>query len=223
MNSINKTILKWSSITCILTFLIWIFSFIAISLREPLFFWSGIEDYIKYIHSNDQVFQNLAKAFMLVFAIAFFVLVSALSEYSSNERKLAGKLATGFALGFLILSGMHYFVQVTAVRWAEMPSDLIAIEQFLQAKPTSAMSSVNMLAWSIFLGLSALFLYVSIKGIPGSRQIRISNMILMVSAFMTTIGFLSQTDILTFIGVNLGAGGGLLYLSIASLRMSSFR
>ncbi|MFD1706444.1 hypothetical protein ACFSCZ_06705 [Siminovitchia sediminis] len=55
-------------------------------------------------------------------------------------------------------SSMNYFVQFTAVRLSIGNGQLEGLEQFVQWNPTSAFYSINLLGWTLFLGLASFFM-----------------------------------------------------------------
>ncbi|NLF41904.1 MAG: hypothetical protein GX587_04350, partial [Bacteroidales bacterium] len=159
----NKIVLNtglWSAIICLSAFVVWIVSFVGIAIQSPLFAWTNIEAYIDYINNNDQFFQYLAKSFMIVFSLAYMTLSMVLYEFTSTERKILAKIANAFSIMFVILSSAHYFVQISSVRFAVNAKNFSGLGHFIQSNPTSFISSVNMLGWTLFLGLSTSFLYL---------------------------------------------------------------
>ncbi len=216
----NKTILNtglWSAIICLAAFIIWIIAFTGIAIQAPLFYWTNLEDYIVHVHAHSQFLPNLAKSFMILFSLGYLVLAMVFYEFTLPERKILARIALVFAIMFALLSSVHYFGQVSFVRFAIAKNEYAGLEHFLQANPVSFLSSVNMLGWTLFLGLSNLFLYVGLSHTTTSRGIRIGILINAVSCIFGGIGYLFQIDLLTFIFMNLGIGLGFMIMSVASI------
>lgn len=217
----NKTMLNtgwWSAMTCLIAFVIWIIAFAGIAIQAPLFYWTNLEDYINHVHAHSQFLPYLAKTFMIVFSLGYMVLVMVFNEFALPERKILAKIALVFAIMFAMASSIHYFVQISYVRFAIENEEYTGLEHFLQSYPTSFLSSVNMLGWTLFLGLSNLFLYAGLDHPTASRGIRIGSLINAVSCIFGGMGYLFQIDLLTFIFMNLGIGLGFMILSVASIR-----
>lgn len=217
----NKIVLNTGlvfSVLCLLSFVVWIISFVGIAAGTPLFYWSDMGAYIEHITANDQFFQYLAKSFMIVFSLSFMTMAFVYHEFVDNSRKLLSRIAVAFAVMFAVLSGMHYFVQISSVRFALADGQTEGLQHFLQAYPRSFSSSVNMFAWTVLLGTSSLMLYLALK--PGSLNKGIKTGLLFnaVSCIMAGIGFLTQTDIITFFFINIGVGGAFIIVTIASVR-----
>lgn len=217
----NKIILKlgfWSAMICLACFIIWIVAFIGIAISSPLFFWTNMEDYIHYVNENAQFFQYLAKSFMIVFALAFLILTIVFHEITTSEKKILSKISVAFAVMFTLLISVHYFVQISAVRFAINNGHYDGLEHFLQAMPTSVISSVNMLGWTLFFGLSSLFQYFAFKPDTATKTIRLGLLINGISCLSAGVGFLLQIDVITFIFINLGVGGAVIFISISAMR-----
>ena len=217
----NKIILNtglWSAITCLTAFIIWIIAFTGIAIQSPLFHWTNIEDYIYYVKSNNQFFQYLAKSFMIIFSVGYMILTIVFYEFIVAERKILVKIAIVFSIMFALVSSIHYFVQISSVRFAIAENEYSGLENFLQSNPISFLSSVNMLGWTFFLGLSTLFLYIGLASNSGTKGIRLGLLINAVSCILGGIGYLFQIDIITFIFMNLGVGLAFFIMTISSIR-----
>jgi len=217
----NKIIINtglWSAILCLTSFVVWIISFTGIAISSPLFYWTNLEEYIDFVNNNNQFFQYLAKSFMIIFALGYMVLLFVFYEFVGIQRQLLAKIAIAFSLMFALLTTVHYFVQISAVRFAFIEEQFSGMEHFIQAKPTSVMSSVNMLAWTIFLGLSSLFMYFSFVPDSVTKSVRLGLLINSISCFFAGIGFLFQVDLITFISINLGVGVAFFMITISAIR-----
>ena len=216
----NRTTINtglYAAIICLASFIIWIISFVGIALTSPLFFWSGLQDYVDYATTTPQFFQYLAKSFMILFSLAYLALIMVFREYTNDDRKLLGNLSLAFALMFALASAIFYFVQVSAVRFAIAESSYAGLEHFVQANPTSVLSSVNMLGWTLFLGLSSLFIYLALRPDKLTKAIRLGLLINTVSCLSAGIGYLFQIDLITFISINLGVGVAFILVTISSV------
>ncbi|MBN1970402.1 MAG: hypothetical protein JW870_13625 [Candidatus Delongbacteria bacterium] len=218
----NKNILNiglWSAIICLTSFIVWIISFTGIAIQSPLFYWTNIENYIDYYKNNSQFFQYLAKSFMIIFSMAYMILTIVFYEFTTTERKILTKIAIVFSIMFALVSSVHYFVQISSVRFAIVENEYSGIEHFLQSNPISFISSVNMLGWTLFLGLSTLFTYLGLILNSVTKGLRLGLLINVISCFLGGIGYLFQIDLLTFVFMNLGIGLGFIMLTVSSIRL----
>lgn len=217
----NKNILNiglWSAIICLTSFIVWIISFTGIAIQAPLFYWTNIEDYIDYYKGNSQFFQYLAKSFMIIFSLTYMIVTIVFYEFTTTERKIHAKIAIVFSIMFALVSSIHYYVQISSVRFAIAENQYTGLENFLQSNPTSFLSSVNMLGWTLFLGLSSLFMYLSFIPKSMTKGVRLGLLINGISCFSGGIGYLFQIDLMTFVFMNLVIGLGFLMITISSIK-----
>jgi hypothetical protein len=217
----NKIIIKTglgSSVICLAALVVWVVSFTGIALSSPLFYWTNLQAYIEYVHTNNQFFQYLAKSFMIVFALGYMILSIVFYEFAPEHKRVLAKIATTFAILFAMLASVHYYIQISAVRFAFMEEQFSGLEHFIQARPTSLVSAINMLGWTIFLGLSSLFMYGALLPKAMTKGIRIGLLINAISCLGAGVGYLFQIDIITFIGINLGMGIAFFIMTMSSTR-----
>jgi hypothetical protein len=116
---------------------------------------------------------------------------------------------------FAAMIGIHYFVQLTAVRLSIQQGQLTGMEQIVQANPLSAVSAINMLGITLFLGLASIFLVPIFSGGQVERVIRYA---FLVNGICCLIGFLSyilQINVLLFLTINFGMGGAVTLATIS--------
>jgi hypothetical protein len=199
-----------------LVFIIWLFSYIVISLSSPIFYWIDFQDYLIYVQDNNQFFQYLAKFFMLLFGPLFFVLLNSFYDIVPEGKKVLVRLGAFFGLGFAILSSLHYFIQLSSVRMNILKGTTVGLEHFVQANPYSVSTAADMLGWTLFLGIASAFMAPAFIGNKVQLTIRYAFIINAVSCLMGGIGYLFRIDIMTFFFINVGIGGSILTIAIAS-------
>lgn len=218
MNTLSNKIGLTSSLILLISFVVWIICFVAIAATSPLFYWTNLQDYLSFVESNSQAFQNIARFFMLIFGPAWVVFIVSFYDHTPEDKKMLIRLALLFGLAFAILSSINYFVQLSAVRLNILYDKTAGLEHFVQANPNSIMTAITMLGWTLFLGLSSLFILpIFNKGERLSRIIRIAFLVNGISALLAGIGYVFQIDAITFLFINLGVGGSVMTLSIASV------
>ena len=215
MKTLSYNIGFWSSILLTLSFVAWIVCFTGIALTSPLFYWTNLSDYIVYAQSYNQVFQNIAKAFMLILGPLYMLLINSYYDYAEDKKVLV-RISLLFATAFALLSSTHYFVQLSAVRLNILSGQINGLEHFVQANPYSVMTSIDMLGWTLFLGLSSFFIFPIFTGNRLNMVIRYAFIINGISCMLAGIGYLFKIDVLTFLFINLGVGGAIMTVSIAS-------
>ncbi len=214
MNRLSVQIGFWSALICALAFLAFAICFVAVLTTSPLFFWTDLSDYMAYIQENGQFWASLARLCMLVFAPAFVILLAAIHDYSDDEKKVLSRISQSFGILFAAMISIHYFVQLTAVRLSIQQGQLTGMEQIVQANPLSAVSAINMLGFTLFLGLASIFL---VPVFSGGRTERVIRYAFLVNGICCLIGFLSyilQINVLLFLTINFGMGGAVTVATI---------
>ena len=163
--------------------------FVGIASTSPLFYWTNLSDYKEFVNSNSHFFQYLAKSFMIVFAISYLVLLFCFYEFISADKKILARIGLVFGMFFSLLTSIHYFIQISAVRFAINNQQFEGIEHFLQANPISVMTSVVMLGWTVFFGLSSIFMYFALNRNSLNRTIKMSFLFNGISCLIAGFGF----------------------------------
>lgn len=219
MNSLSSKIGFWSAVVMFTMLIGWIVCFTGIALTSPLFQWTNMADYLVFEKTNNQTFQYIAKSVLILFGPCYVLLISSFYDFTGEHKKTLVRISLIFALAFAILSSLHYFVQLTSVRMSIDQGSTGGLEHFVQANPYSVMTSADMLGWTLFLGLSSLFVAPVFTGSGLQKLLRYAFLLNGLSCFLAGIGYLFRIDLMTFVFINLCVGGALLVISISSIRL----
>jgi hypothetical protein len=108
---------------------------------------------------------------------------------------------------FAALTAISYFVQLSAVRLAIQKNAIEGLEQVVQANPISAVAAINVLGWSLFLGLASLFMAPVFTGRGLQRFISICLWINGAMCLLGGVGYVLDNTALVFLTLNFGMGG----------------
>ncbi len=158
MNPISQKIGYWSALLSAISLILFMLSFIGVILSPPLFLWTDLPAFIQYTTENNSIFPILARVCSLALAPLFLILFNALYDYAPADKKILARISLHCILASAVLIGLHYFVQLTAVPHSLANNQTTGIEQFIQANPDSPILAINMLGWTLFLGLASLFI-----------------------------------------------------------------
>jgi hypothetical protein len=214
MNKLAARLGFWSSFGGAAAFLLFIVCFTAIALTNPLFTWTNLSDYLAYNQKYDQTFRYIAQTAMLCFGPLYVLMLNSIHDFARDEMKPLSRAAIAFGAIFAALIGIHYFVQISAVRLNVDKGQVEGIEQFLQANPSSAIMAVNMLGWTLFLGLSSLFIAPVFSGSKLAGAIRLLFLLNGAFCILAGIGYVFEIVPLVFVTINLGMGGCVTALTI---------
>jgi hypothetical protein len=154
---------------------------------------------------------------MLLFGPLYVLFINSCYDHAADDKKVLVRISVLFGIAFAILSSVHYFVQLTTVKINIEQGHFDGLEYLVQANPYSVMSSINMLGWTLFLGLSSFFIFPVFKGDRLNKIIGYAFLFNGISCFLGGVGYMFHVDLLTFIFMNLGLGGAVMTFSIASI------
>ncbi len=225
INHLSARLGFWSAFFGALTFLIFTVCFVCIVALQPLFTWTTLADYVTYTQTHGSLLPDLARLMMLCFSASYIVLLNAIYAYAGAEQKILVRISLCFGLTFAMLTGAHYFVQISTVRLALAAGTFAGLEQIVQANPYSAFSAINMLGWTFGLGLSSLFMAPvfaahSVSTHPSTRSgvakvIRAAFFLNGIFCVLGGVGYVSKSIVLVFLTINFGMGGAVMVLTIA--------
>lgn len=204
----------WSSLLIVVIFVIFTLCFIAIPLSGPLFVWTTLSDYVTYATTQEQFFQHLARLMMLLFGPLYIILLHAIHEYAAEEQRLWVRISLSFGIMFAALTGINYFVQLSAVRLSIESGVTMGLEQLVQANPISLVAAMNLLGWSVGLGLSSLFVAPVFSGSRTASVVRYAFLLNGICCLLGGVGYLFDNILLIFITLNFGLGGAVLTAAV---------
>jgi hypothetical protein len=207
MNRVSAKLGFWSSLGSAILFLLFTVCFVAVVIGNPKFTWTNISDYVAFTQSYDQAFKYIAQTAMLLFAPLYVLILSSIHDFTEAEMKPLSRAALAFGIVFATLASLNYFVQISAVRLNIDKGHIEGIEQFIQSRPDAVITAINMLGWTLFLGLSSLLVApVFSQGTLG-RALRILFALNGTICLLAGIGFVVDNVVLVFLAINFGMGG----------------
>jgi len=218
----NNTALKvgyWAAVIAVVAFVAYVVCFVAILLTNPIFVWTNFDDYIKIAQTSNQAFKHISMVFMIVYGACFVIQLSSIEEIIETSKKYYAKIAELFGVGFFVLIGINYFIQLSAVRLQVKAGQTNGLEQFVQANPISAFSAVNMLGWTVFFGLSCIFIALALGSTKIEKIIKyafFANGFMMISS---AIAYILDVTILLFLCMYPGMGAAVMTATISLCKM----
>lgn len=214
MNKKALNVGYWSAVIAVLAFVAYTICFIAILLVNPVFIWTDFETYVKAVQTTNQTFKHIAMLFMILYGACFVIQLCSIEEITESSKKYYVKIAELFGAGFFALIGINYFIQISAVRMQIKTGQINGLEQFIQANPISGIAAVNMLGWTIFFGLSCIFVAWAFGDTRIERIIKYAFLANGAMMLITAIGYLFDIAIIVFLFMNIGMGVAVLTATI---------
>ena len=205
----------WAALGCVAAFVTFTAAFIGLLFVRPLFLWSDLAAYLAFDRAYPTWLPDLARLAMLLFGPLFVVVLNSVYDLAAPAQKSLARLALLFGLGFAVLTGAHYFVQLTAVRASIAAGVTDGLVQVVQANPYAAFAALNMLGWTLFLGLAALCAAPVFTGKGLARVIRYALVATGLICLLGGAGYLAQNAPLVFVTMNPAMGGAVLTTTVA--------
>lgn len=204
----------WSAVAIAVSFVLYTVAFVGILLTSPLFMWTNLEDYVFYTQHYGQSLQHLARLLMLIFGPLFVVLLNSIHDAAPADRRVLSRTALSFGIAFAVLSSINYFVQLTTVRLSLSSGQTAGLEHIVQANPYSTITAINMLGWTLFLGLASLFVAPVFGGDRLAGIIRGAFLLNGVFCLVGGVGYVLEITALVFLTINLGLGVAVLVAAV---------
>ncbi len=218
MNKLVARLGFGATLVSLLSFFVYTISFVAIALNSPLLNCTDSQDFNTYYN---QFFRNLAMTFMLIYCICYVIEMVCLEEWVEQSKRVLAKLAVLFGLGFSLLAGICYFIQITSVRLQLQIGKIDGLEQFIMSRPTSGIAAINMLGWTVFYGISSLciaFCFGNSKIENFCRYSFLANALFMLVA---AVGYIANVTVVVFVCMYIGLGGTMLATALGLCRLFS--
>ena len=205
----------WAAVGCVLTFAAFTAAFVGLLFVRPLFLWSDLATYLAFDRAYPTLLPDAARLAMLLFGPLFVILLNSIYDLAAPQQKSLARLALCFGLGFALLTGAHYFVQLTAVRASVAAGVTDGLVQVVQANPYSAFAALNMLGWTLFLALATLCAAPVFAGGGLARVIRYALIATGLICLVGGVGYVAQNAAVVFVAMNPAMGGAVLIATVA--------
>jgi len=192
--------------------------FLGLFIINPIFEWTTLNDYVEYCQTYNQSLKHIAQSSMIVLSIALVIVIALIDDFTNIDRKFFSKLSLIFASISCTLLSLGYFIQVTSVRWNFAKNSVSGLEQFIQFYPDSAILSVIMLGYTLFLGLTAVSILPVFNKSKKEKWVKWGFAINGISCVLGLIGFIFQIIPLILFATNIGNGIGLIILGIGLMK-----
>jgi hypothetical protein len=214
MNKHASSLGFWSSAVIALLVILIDAGMILSSVLFPMNSITSVESYAKSFNS----LQMLPFIPSLILAPMFVIMMLAIHQYASNEKKVLSQLGFSFSLICAAILSLHYYIQLTVVQQGLLNNEIAGLWQFAAPNPHSFFWTLAALGYG-FMGISLLFA-APVFSAKSERTLKW----LLITNGIVGVGFLIGNAIGIFI-VNILASfvWGVLFLIAAMLLAKKFR
>ncbi len=146
----------WSAVFLLLTGIGYGASFITMVVFYPGTAWNGVERFAADYRTGWGTVLLFMQMMAFLQPIAFVTLVASVHDLAAPDKKIWAGAGLVFAVAFMVVSGMNYFIQMTVVRQSILAGQLEGMAQLIQLNPASPMFALVILSWGLFQGMASL-------------------------------------------------------------------
>ncbi len=146
-------------------------------------------------------FASVFSAITIFSALGILVLFAVLFSYAAVERKLFGLVALSFCILFTGMTTINRFVHLAVVRPSLAANRAAGLEWFLPYGSNSVMFSLEILGWSVFLGLACLFAAFIFHLDRLERGLFWSVLVIALLNLASTLSLFTGNGLFTFLGL----------------------
>jgi len=199
MNRLSIKLGLWAAVLIAITFIVYTISFSAILLFFRIPTWTSLPDFIASTSGNWFFPYTFCQFLAFLTPPLFVLLINSVHDNTSDVKKSLTRASLCFSLIFATLSSIHYFVQFTAVRLGMLHGHTDGLEQFIQLNPDSVIVAINMLGWTVFFGLSSLFIVPIFSSGKLGKVIKFSFLVNGIICILGAIGYILEVTILNIL------------------------
>jgi hypothetical protein len=218
LGGLSSKIGFWSAVFLFMTGVGYAACFIAMILFYPGTAWNGVERFAADYRTGWGTVLLFMQLMAFLQPIAFVTLASSVYDLAAPDKKIWARIGLLFALAFMIVSGINYFIQMTVVRQSVMAGHLEGMAQLIQLNPGSPMFTLVILSWGMFQGLASLaiapvfgsgklenalkwlLVIYGLNGLMGGVGCLLGNMGMMV-AFLAITNIVQPFVVIAFAGI----------------------
>jgi hypothetical protein len=202
---ISKATIKlgyWTALGIAVAFSIYTAGYVTILAAYRIPQWTDTTSFAASINQPWFLLFTICQVMAFIVAPLYALLVNCLHEYARPEQKILARASSSFAIIFATLSSIHYFVQFGTIRQGMLAGNLQGLEQFIQLNPGSVIASINLLGWTLFLGISSWLIAPVFAGNGVQRVIKIALVCNGIFCLAGATGYLLQIPALILLFFN---------------------
>jgi hypothetical protein len=214
---VNRLSIKlgfWSALLIAILFCLYTLIYIAVLLSFHIPKWTNIQDFVLSINQPWFILFTLCQVLAFLTGLLFIPLFSSIHDYTDMNQKVLSRCALCFVTVFALLSSIHYFVQFSTVQLNIATDNLQGLEHLIQLYPGSAIASINLLGWTIFLALASFFISPIFSGSKLEKVIKYTFIANGILCMLGAFGYIFNIVVLNYIFFE-GMGAAIIIISIS--------
>ncbi|MBB6451678.1 hypothetical protein HNQ94_000099 [Salirhabdus euzebyi] len=198
----------WGAVLFTITGILYGVSMGVLLSKYPIPKYIDLEQYLMEVDNKFIDLYSFSQGFAFVSTLLFVFFLCTVHLCVQQTKKFISLLSICFGSAFMILACINYFVQFSIVRQSIHLGVTQNLENLVQFNPNSLMNAINMLAWTLFLGLTCLLLGFLFKGVGIKLYTNLSFFVTSLFCLIGFFGFVFNEQFLLLI-FQLGMTAGL--------------
>ena len=157
MYELDRKMGYWSVLALAIIGYLYALSYVAVVVLFPMKPWINIQTHIVEFTGAYKAFFTATQILAWLLSLAFLFVSVVIYRITTEHKKILSTIGLMFALVFLTLSSMHYYIQWAAVNRGIATGNLEGLSMFVQSNFDSPISALNVIGWTLFFGMADIF------------------------------------------------------------------
>jgi energy-converting hydrogenase Eha subunit C len=215
MSKLSSKLGFWASVLIAFAFIVYTISLSAILLFFRIPHWTSLPEFVASTSGTWFPLYSACQFLAFLTPPLFVLLINSIHDKATFEEKTLTRASLCFAVIFATLSSINYFVQFSTVRLGMLHGRPEGLEAFIQLNPDAVITAFNILGWTVFFGLSSLFIVPLFSSGKLEKVIKFSFLVNGIICFLGAIGYVFEINILNTLFFY-GMGAAVIVISISS-------
>lgn len=186
----------WSSILMLIAMALYAIGLGVFITLHPLPQWTDLPTFLSAIDNKWLTINAIIQFIGFLCAPLSIVLLHSIHDYAEKNKKILARISISFSIVFTVLSSIAYYLQCTFIQQNIRNGTVDNLDLFINYNPNSITSSLTVLAWNFFLGLSFTFIAPVFHGSTLNTAIKT---LLMLIGMISFLGFVGAICKITFL------------------------
>ena len=146
--------------------------YLLFAILFPMQVWNGMADFASYFSGAYAIMFTIIQICAFSISLLMFLFGAVVYQAAPQGKKAIGLAGFGATAVFFTFSCFHYVVQWTSVRAGLHSGNLAGLDMFVMSNFDSPLSVVNVIGWTLLLGIASLCFTASFPGGGRMKAIR---------------------------------------------------
>ena len=186
----------WSSVLMLIAMFLYAIGLGLFIALRPLPQWTDLPSFLSAIDKKWLTVNAIIQFIGFLCAPLSIALLNSIHDYAEKNKKILARISISFSIVFTVLSSIAYYLQCTFIRQNIRNGTVGNLDLFINYNPNSITSSLTVLAWNFFIGLSFTFISPIFHGSKLNNAIKTLLILIGIISFIGLIGAIFEVTFL---------------------------